>query len=185
MLDGRWLYVAAVPIALAILARRTSRGRTIVALVALAHLAVLGNVTLFPIPIDQAAMTATRTGGDLQLVPFATIGLVLAGHAGATAERIALLNVFVLTPAAICAALLYPTLRRRPAVLALALGGGCSIEAAQLAISTVIAVRYRTVDVDDAILNAIGIVVGVLAVVVAARATGARQSAVKRELSRR
>ena len=86
MLDGRWLYVAAIPIALWILGRRTTRARRLVALVALAHVAVLANVALFPIPVDPVLVAAGRAAaagsagdGGVRLVPFDAegAGLVL------------------------------------------------------------------------------------------------------------
>jgi hypothetical protein len=38
--------------------------------------------------------------------------------------------------------------------------GGVSIEAAQLAISAMLGFAYRAIDIDDVILNAIGIAIG-------------------------
>jgi glycopeptide antibiotics resistance protein len=169
MLDGRWLYVAAVPIAFWILARRTTPGRRLVALVALAHVAILANVALFPIPIDPIIVAAGRAaagsfGADgPNPFPFATIGPVLAGHAPAIATRIAFLNLFVLTPAGIYLPALWSGLRNWRGLIVLTILGGTSIEAAQLAISAVLGFAYRAIDIDDVILNTIGIVVGWLA----------------------
>ncbi len=42
--------------------------------------------------------------------------------------------------------------------------GGASIELVQLAISTLLGFRYRSIDVDDAILNGVGLVLGWLVV---------------------
>jgi glycopeptide antibiotics resistance protein len=132
MLDGRWLYVAAIPIAVAILGRRRVTGRTAIALVALAHVVVLANVALFPIPVGEGLLGGGRAtsagGGGLNLVPFATIGPVLAGHASSLATRIAALNLFVLTPAGIYLPAMFRSLRswRGLAIVAIVggLGGG-------------------------------------------------------------
>ena len=174
MLDGRWLYVAAIPIAVAIVGRRSGMARTATALVAVAHIAVLANVALFPIPVDQGffgdARVASSAGrGGLQLVPFATIGPVLAGHASALATRIAILNLFVLTPAGIYLPTLFRSLGSWPGLALLVVAGGTSIEAVQLAVSLALGAAYRAVDVDDVILNGAGIAVGWLAVRAAAR----------------
>ena len=176
MLDGRWLYVAAVPIALWIIPRRTTPGRRLIALVALAHVAILANVALFPIPVDpgliaagRAATAASARDGGLGLVPFATIGPVLAGEALPYVTRIAILNLFVLTPAGAYLPLLFRSLRSWPGLVVLTVVGGASVEAGQLAISSLLGFHYRTIDIDDVILNAIGIVIGW---VVARRATG-------------
>jgi len=182
MLDGRWLYVAAVPIALWILARRTTRGRRLIALVALAHVAILANVALFPIPVDPVLVAAARAAAATssaddgpRLAPFATIGPVLAGEALPYVTRIAILNVFVLAPAGAYLPLLFGSLRSRAALIALAIVGGASVEAGQLAISALLGFPYRTVDIDDVILNAVGIAVGWvgLRVVLRLRAIGA------------
>jgi glycopeptide antibiotics resistance protein len=186
MLDGRWLYVAAVPIAFWILARRATPGRRMVALVALAHVAILANVALFPIPIDPVlvaagrAAAATSSGdGGLRLVPFVTIGPVLAGEALPYVTRIAILNVFVLAPAGVYLPLLFGSLRSRTALIPLAIVGGASVEAGQLAISSLLGFHYRTVDIDDAILNAVGIVVGW---VVARRVNRAREDMTRQDV---
>jgi glycopeptide antibiotics resistance protein len=169
MLDGRWLYAGAVPIALGIIALGAGRGRIAVGLVALAHLTVLANVALFPIPFDPGLIaggraTAGSFGADgLNLFPFATIGPVLAGHAPAIATRIAFLNLFVLTPAGIYLPALWSGLRSWRGLILLTILGGASIEAAQLAISAVLGFAYRAIDIDDVILNSIGIVIGWLA----------------------
>ena len=65
-----------------------------------------------------------------------------------------------------------PALRRWSALVPLAIAGGASIELAQAAISGVLGVRYRSIDIDDAILNATGLVLGWLLVVLALRLTG-------------
>ena len=191
MLDGRWLYVAALPLLVWIVARRRAPGhapaRTLVALVAVAHVAILANVALFPIPVDPVLIAAGRVAaagssgdGGLGLIPFATIGPVLTGDALPYASRIAILNAFVLAPAGVYLPVLFRPLRALRGLVLLAVAGGVSVEAGQLAISTVLGFHYRTIDIDDVILNAIGIVVGwaVLRVVlrVRDRPTGQRYS---------
>ena len=166
MLDGRVLYVVAIPIAIWIVALRAGWQRTVVGLIALAHVTVLANVALFPIPVDAAVLDPGRSAaagsgpGGLNLVPFATIGPVIAGRAAPITAQIAILNVFVLTPAGIYLPLLFRSLRGRRGLVALTLVGGASIEAAQLLVSTVVGVRYRWIDVDDVILNAVGVAIG-------------------------
>jgi glycopeptide antibiotics resistance protein len=176
MLDGRWLYVAALPLLLWIVAGRRARAWTLVALLAVAHVLILANVALFPIPVDPLliaagrAIAAAQSGdGRLSLVPFATIGPVLGGEALPYATGIAILNVFVLAPAGVYLPLLFPSLRARRGLVVVAVAGGLSVEAGQLAVSTVLGFRYRTIDVDDVILNTIGIVAGWLALRVVLR----------------
>lgn len=188
MLDGRWLCVAALPLVVWIVARGRARDRTpvraLIALVAVAHVVILANVALFPIPVDPVLLAAGRAAaatpsgdGRLELIPFATIGPVLAGDALPSVTRIAILNAFVLAPAGVYLPLLFRSLRDRRGLILIAVAGGFSVEASQLAISTVLGFRYRTIDVDDVILNTIGIVVGwmVLRVVLRAGDRPARQ----------
>jgi glycopeptide antibiotics resistance protein len=188
MLDGRWLYVAAVPLVVWIVAYGRARGRasprTLVALVAVAHVVILANVALFPIPVDpvlnaagRAAAASSSGDGGLGLIPFATIGPVLAGDAPPYATRITILNLFVLAPAGVYLPVLFPSLRDLRGLVLLTVAGGLSVEAGQLAISTVLGFHYRTIDIDDVILNAIGIVVGwaVLRLVLRVRDRPARQ----------
>jgi glycopeptide antibiotics resistance protein len=166
MLGGSVAYIAAVPAVFAVLALRLGTWRTLVALVAIAHLVVLASVALFPLPVDPALIAggrawAARTAGEsLNLVPFATIDAALAGYGGAEARLVALLNLFVLAPAGVYLPILVPRLRSWRVFLPSAVVIGGSIEAAQAAISLLLGFRYRHLDVDDWILNTIGLVLG-------------------------
>lgn len=177
MAEGSVVYVLALPATLGVVALRRPVPWTLIALVAIAHLVVLADVALFPIPLDTTLRAAGRSSAlappriaGLNLVPFRTIGPVLAGHAPAVASRIAILNIFVLTPAGSYLPLLFPTLRSWRWLVPVAIVGGMSIELAQLSISVAVGFTYRAIDIDDVLLNTIGIVVGWLVVRAAARA---------------
>ena len=92
MLGGGVAYIAAVPAVFAVLALRLGAWRTLVALIAVAHLVVLASVALFPLPVDPGliaggrAWAAGTAGESLNLVPFATIGPALAGVGGTGAR---------------------------------------------------------------------------------------------------
>lgn len=166
MLGGGVAYIAAVPAVFAVLALRLGAWRTLVALLAVAHLVVLASVALFPLPVDAGLIAGGRAwaahtdGESLNLVPFATIGPALAGVGGAVARVTALANLFVLAPAGVYLPILVPRLRSWRAFLPAALVVGGSIEAAQAAISFLLGFRYRHLDVDDWILNTIGLLLG-------------------------
>ncbi len=166
MLGGGVAYIAAVPAVIAVLALRLGTWRTLVALVAIAHLVVLASVALFPLPIDAGLLAggrawAARTAGEsLNLVPFATIGPSLAGYGGPEARLLVLLNLFVLAPAGVYLPVLFPRLRTWRAFLPVGIVLGGSIEAAQAGISFLVGFRYRHLDVDDWILNTIGLLLG-------------------------
>ena len=166
MLSGNVAYVAAIPAVLAVLAMRLGTWRTIVALIAVGHLVVLASVALFPLPVSPVllanghAYAASTAGEALNLVPFRTIGSQLAAGASSAGRTEALLNLFVLAPAGVYLPILIPRLRSWGTFLPVAIVVGGSIEAAQLAMSFVIGFRYRTIDVDDWILNTIGLLIG-------------------------
>ena len=185
MLSGNVAYLAAIPAILAVLAMRLGTWRTIVALIAVAHVVILASVALFPLPVDPVlianghAFAASTAGEGLNLVPFRTIGSQLAAGASAAGRTEALLNLFVLAPAGIYLPMLVPRLRSWRSFTPVAIVVGGSIEAAQLAMSLVVGFRYRTIDVDDWILNTIGLLIGFaiwqLLAMVAARLNGRTQ----------
>jgi glycopeptide antibiotics resistance protein len=166
VLGGSVAYLAAIPAVLAVLAMRLGTWRTIVALIAVAHLVILASFALFPLPVDPALIAggrgfASHTAGEaLNVVPFRTIAAQLVGRYGTEGRLEALLNLFVLTPAGVYLPILVPRLRTWRAFVPAAIVLGGSIEAAQLAISLVIGFRYRTIDVDDWILNTVGLLIG-------------------------
>jgi glycopeptide antibiotics resistance protein len=166
VLGGSVAYLAAIPAVLVVLALRLGTWRTVVALIAVAHVAILASVALFPLPIDPVLLAnghvyAANTAGEaLNLVPFRTIGSQLSAGASAAGRTEALLNLFVLAPAGIYLPVLIPRLRSWRFFVPAAIVIGGSIEAAQLAISLVIGFRYRTIDVDDWILNTVGLLIG-------------------------
>ena len=166
MLGGGVVYLIALPAVVAVFALRLGPWRTLVALIAVAHLAVLASVALFPLPVDAAAIASGRayaahtSGEALNLVPFRTIAAQIAGRFGTDGRFEALLNLFVLAPAGIYLPILIPRLRSWRAFLPVAVVVGGTIEAAQLAISLGIGFRYRTIDIDDWILNTVGLLIG-------------------------
>ena len=139
------------------------RVRTIVGLIAVAHLAVLASVALFPIPAG-GRFPNPFPDGWINLVPFATIGPVLAGHGSGSDVALLILNTFVLLPAGIYVPLLVPAARSLAGLVVMTIVGGLSIELAQVAMIAVVGMPYRSIDIDDAILNSIGLVLGWLLV---------------------
>ncbi len=166
MLGGGVAYLAAVPAVFAVLALRLGTWRTLVALVAVVHLIVLASVSLFPLPVDPGliangrAWAAREAGESLNLVPFASIAQAFSAY-GSSAERLlVLLNLLVLAPAGVYLPILVPRLRSWRTFLPAAVVLGASIELAQATVSFVLGFRYRHLDVDDWILNTIGLVLG-------------------------
>jgi glycopeptide antibiotics resistance protein len=165
VIQGSVVVWAAAPLVAILLVTRPSPLRLLVGLVAIGHVLILASVALFPIPADPTlrgvAPGAPFSWIGLNLIPFATIGPSIV-H-GLTGElRIAVLNLFVLFPSGLYLPILFPVLRSGRALVAVAVLGGLSVEVLQLLISLRLGFLYRTVDIDDAILNTAGLVLGLL-----------------------
>lgn len=133
------------------------------ALLALVHISLVVALTIFPIPIGgQDFYRQTRGMSDDNLVPFATIiDQLLHPSLNTTGQLLG--NVVGLAPLGVYAPALWPALRdwRRFALVAIAFAVG--IELTQYAGSLMEGFTYRVTDVDDAILNATGAVLGFFA----------------------
>jgi glycopeptide antibiotics resistance protein len=158
-----WQIAAAIAILVAAVVRPLPR--TLLFLIALAHVALVVSVAVFPIPIDHDLTRLSRLTGwtgnaarFVELTPFETIGHALQSGIGSREFTQTVLNVFVLAPFALYGPLLWPRLSSWAVFLPVALAVGCSIEAAQLVVSLALGFPYRSIDIDDAILNTLGIV---------------------------
>ena len=138
---------------------RVVRFRGAIGLLAVAHLAVLASVALFPIPTGHRFPNPFPDGW-INLVPFATIGPVLAGHGTGSDVSLLILNALVLLPAGIYVPLLVPAALPVRGLIIMTIVGGLSIELAQVVMIAVVGMPYRSIDIDDVILNAIGLVLG-------------------------
>jgi glycopeptide antibiotics resistance protein len=165
MLSGYIAWAAAAAVGIVVIARVRPFPKMLLALVALAHAAFVVSVAIFPIPIDSELIEPARQIGwsgfaatSVDLTPFETIRRSLRSGVGSYQFTQALQNLFVLSPFALYAPVLWPRLRTWAAFVPVAIVVGCSIEITQLAISVVLGSPYRSIDI-DAILNTLGIVV--------------------------
>ncbi len=153
----------AVPVAAAAVLAGARRGwpplRTATVLGLVAYLALLGGLVFFPLPLGSAACSRPL---DLQLVPFETIDRAIAGGAASHVGRIGLGNIAAFVPLGLLVPLLVPW--RNPIMTGLVASAVASagVELGQLAVSMAIGCGYRTTDIDDVILNALGGLVGAL-----------------------
>ena len=159
-----WLVAAAVATLVAAIVRPLPR--TLVALIALGHVAFVVSVAIFPIPVDHDVTRLSRLTGwtaiatkFVEVTPFETIGQSLRSGLGSYEFTQAVQNLFVLSPFALYAPLLWPRLLSWAVFLPVALVVGSSIEGAQLVVSLALGFPYRSIDVDDVILNTAGIVI--------------------------
>ena len=163
LIPGFVALIPALPIAVWILDRGRRAGWreadqrwTLMALLALVHIALVVALTIFPIPIGgQDFYRQTRGMSEDNIVPFATI-VDQVRHLGPGTFRQLVGNVLALAPFGIYGPALWPALRdwRRFALAAVAFGIG--IELTQYAGSLLEGFTYRVTDVDDATLNAGG-----------------------------
>jgi glycopeptide antibiotics resistance protein len=183
MLSGAVAWLVAVPVAVAAIATVRPLPRLMLTLIAISHVAFLASVALFPMPLDLGAATATHPGGwsdlaalSIGLTPFETIRRSWHSGVGSWQFIQAIENILVVAPFALYGPTLWPRLRSGLFFLPVAIVAGSAIELAQLVASLWLGFPYRSIDIDDAILNTLGIVVAYLVFRTAARASGARQA---------
>jgi len=137
-----------------------------VGLAAVAHIAAVVALTLFPLPVQREVI---QDGRALQLasnnfIPVmntvdAIAGSIAAGRPSSVLQQ-TLGNIAALAPLGVYGPFLWPRLRRWQATLMAGIGASLAVEAAQLLISTALGYTYRIADVDDVIFNAAGVMLG-------------------------
>jgi glycopeptide antibiotics resistance protein len=142
----------------------------IVRLLAVAHVAVVVELALFPLPVDGALIADLRAhsaGIDLvalnvNLVPWATIGpsihRLVTERYDTQEVRNLLGNFALLMPLAFYGPILWPRLRNLLWFIAAAVAFSVTIELLQLAITLNLGYSHAT-DIDDVIVNAGGALV--------------------------
>jgi len=139
---------------------RADHARTLMELLALAHVSAVIALTIFPIPIaGQEFYRLTRGMTEDNLVPFGTISWQLT-HLRLNTIFQLVGNMVVLGPLGVYGPALWPALRDWRRFLLVAIAFGVGIELTQLAGSVLEGFTYRVTDVDDAIMNATGAMVG-------------------------
>jgi glycopeptide antibiotics resistance protein len=139
----------------------------LVRLLAVAHVAVVTELALFPLPVDRALIAELRAhsaGVDLvalnvNLVPWATIGpsihRLLTERYDTQEVRNLVGNFALLMPLAFYGPILWPRLRNLLWFVATAVAFSVTIELLQLAITLNLGYSHAT-DIDDVIVNAGG-----------------------------
>ncbi|MBS3973429.1 MAG: VanZ family protein [Actinobacteria bacterium] len=127
----------------------------------------LVSVTLFPMPVTHAEVVYTQAlPQDLQrqfnLMPFASMLETLRLPARAAALQL-VGNFMLLFPLGYLAPLLWPRLSSLARVARLVVLTALAIEGLQFGISLLLGSWYKSVDVDDIILNVAGGCIGYLA----------------------
>jgi glycopeptide antibiotics resistance protein len=167
-----WGYLGGVVVGLFVLVdavrRRPGMWIVVVRLIAVAHVAIVVELALLPLPVDPALIAELRArsagaGTSVNLVPWLTIGPSL--HRLFTLRldtpevRNLLGNLVMLMPLAWYGPILWPRLRNLLLFVVVAVAFSVSIELLQLAITLGLGYDHAT-DVDDVIVNTTG---GILA----------------------
>lgn len=142
------------------LLRKTSKYKVIVGCIFIVYLSIVASITLFPI-IYQEKIEYYGDTTWFNFIPFKSIiGMFEYGINLTTIVQI-LGNILMTVPFGVFVMLLLSKTNSIKLLL-LALSFSISIELLQLIIGVGIDNMYRTVDIDDVILNIIGVYVGYL-----------------------
>ena len=129
---------------------------------ALAHLVAVVILTFLPLPIGAEAMAAARAAAtyDHNAQPLATLQFQLAGGLTPFELQQIVGNLILLLPLGIYGPILTPRLRSAAAILGVGVATSAAIELGQLAVATAYGFPVRVADVDDVLLNTIGVLAG-------------------------
>jgi glycopeptide antibiotics resistance protein len=126
--------------------------------------AVVVGLTFLPLPIGQQAIAEARAAAisDHNAIPFATLRSQLDGGIATFELRQIVGNLFLLLPLGVYGPILTPHLRTVSAILLAGAAVATVIELGQLAIATLYGFPLRVADVDDVLLNTVGVLTGYL-----------------------
>ena len=126
------------------------------------HLGAVLLLTFLPLPIGAQAIAEARAAAtyDHNAVPLATLHFQLDGGITPFELRQLVGNLVLLLPLGIYGPILWPRLRSLPAILLVGAALSALIEVGQLAVATVYGFPVRVADVDDVLLNTIGVLAG-------------------------
>jgi glycopeptide antibiotics resistance protein len=145
--------------------------RLLLGLILIAYGALVVRLVVFKtmlIRIGHMRFRFGPEGGESNLVPFKTILAYAVGEPGGAMATLNLVgNVILFTPIGILVPLVFPN-TTWPKVLAVAAGVGLTVEAMELAF------RVGIFDVDDILLNGLGVMIGYWAFMKQRRAPAGR-----------
>lgn len=131
-------------------------------LMAIAHLAAVLALTLFPLPVQREVIEDGRMAqlASNNFIPIVNTVDAIADGRHPAVLWLAIGNVLALAPLGIYGPFLWPRLRTWQGVLLAGIGASIAIESAQLLISAALGYTYRVADVDDVIFNSAGVMAG-------------------------
>lgn len=166
MLTGVVVVPAAAALAVLVAWRATRCGQPAFVVVMRAlfvlYLGWVAGATLFPLPVRAAALDleAAGRGVEVGVMPLATIRDVLVN--GTRFAQVWILggNVLTLAPFGLLLPFAAPRLATWPRMTVAALAFPLGIELAQLGVSLALGYSYRVTEVDDVLLNFVGVLLG-------------------------
>lgn len=166
---GTWLPVLGTPAVLVVsvvrLIRRTSWRRVLIEAALAVYVLFAVDVALLPLVLEPTAREWYREANamywqrSVNLVPLRTVVAQLAPHAPDTAGWQLLGNLALLVPFGLLAPAVWPSLRRARRFAVAVVAVACGIEALQL-LERLTFVGWRSIDIDDVLLNSIGAFAG-------------------------
>ena len=119
-------------------------------------------LTFLPLPIEPEAIAAARAAAtsDHNADLLATLRFQLDGGLTGFELRQIVGNLVLLLPLGIYGPILTPRLRSVPAIVLAGMAVSTAIELGQLAVATAYGFPVRVADIDDVLLNTIGVLAG-------------------------
>jgi glycopeptide antibiotics resistance protein len=119
-------------------------------------------LTFLPLPIGAEAIADARAFATYEhnAIPLATLRIQLADGVTPFELRNLVGNVVLLLPLGIYGPILTPRLRSLPAIFLAGMVVSTLIELGQLAVASAYGFPVRVADVDDVVLNTLGVVAG-------------------------
>lgn len=138
---------------------------------AIAHMSAVASVTLFPLPVQPEVIAQGREfqNAHNNIVPLSSLASAIATGNYPSVISQSIGNLLMLAPLGLYGPLLWPRMRSWKVAVVLGMATSLAVELLQLGISTYLGYTYKIADVDDVILNTVGVALGYLAFRVAAR----------------
>lgn len=167
MISGLWMWAVWLPVAVLVLwlelRRRAGLWNTLGVLALTTYALWIASVAFFPMPVGGISPLPGDDGGDwlrLNLVPFREVLHMFHYRSWHQIVRVFGGNLLLLAPFTLLGPALWPRLRAWRWALALGVGISASIELLQLALCALLQHPYRSVDIDDVIVNTAGALLG-------------------------
>jgi glycopeptide antibiotics resistance protein len=166
VISGLWMWAAWLPVAALVLwlqvRRQAGLWHTLGVLALTTYAFWVASVAFFPMPVEGPPLPGNGGIGwlMLNLVPLRGLVRVIPHQSWQEIVHQHVGNLLLLVPFTVLGPLLWPRLRAWRWALVLGVGISASIELVQLALCALLNNPYRSVDIDDVIVNTAGALLG-------------------------